>query len=508
MDETAHGAGELQRTCRARTRRKPRNHGRDEWPVGSPVACRLATRHHALVSTGPTLALALVVLGSLFGCGDDASTGIDAALPDAGPRDAGPGADSDDRFPPPDAGPPADAGLAWPNAEHPATSDPWIAEHHDDLVVMRPRILALNFVNARTNEQMLAHLGELVDAIAEATRHRGYADADAQPFLQYEISHAIDLRDDPPPASWSLRNSTLYPREEPQEGAWSFDYEALFTESFASLMGIEDPADPGRALTLCELSERGLVHEVWVYGDADVPDVSAAEILAITRRWEYDGTRRDDLPLERCAANGCFDGEDEIPDTCQRTLRIGWVNNTRGVGCFLESLGHGYEGLARESTTPYFGRYFRELGGFDLGSRFGLPFDSWYACGYTGGGDCLSYASPTRVTWNVAGDTGTVDPYVAACGNAHFPPNGRNHYDIVNAAEVMSTCAGYRRGEAGGEDLAQPTSAADWDGYRDLAPDCTGAWAVYWWQSFPGLGNDAVDDDGAPMKNWWPFLFY
>ena len=82
------------------------------------------------------------------------------------------------------------------------------------------------------------------------------------------------------------------------------------------------------------------------------------------------------------------------------------------------------------------------------------------------------------------------------------------HYDIVNDAPVMSTCAGYRRGEADGRDLAVPISAADWASYRDLAPDCTGAWAVYWWQSFPGLGNAAIDQDGQPMKNWWPFLFY
>ncbi len=27
-------------------------------------------------------------------------------------------------------------------------------------------------------------------------------------------------------------------------------------------------------------------------------------------------------------------------------------------------------------------------------------------------------------------------------------------------------------------------------------------------QSFPGYGNQAKDADGAPMKNWWPFMFY
>jgi hypothetical protein len=46
------------------------------------------------------------------------------------------------------------------------------------------------------------------------------------------------------------------------------------------------------------------------------------------------------------------------------------------------------------------------------------------------------------------------------------------------------------------------------DQYRDLAPDCMGRWVVYWRQNMPGLGNTALDDDGRPMKNWWPFLFY
>ena len=38
--------------------------------------------------------------------------------------------------------------------------------------------------------------------------------------------------------------------------------------------------------------------------------------------------------------------------------------------------------------------------------------------------------------------------------------------------------------------------------------DCGGGWQVYWRQSFPGLGNQAIGADGRPMKNWWPFLFY
>src|SRR5262249_36553813 len=41
----------------------------------------------------------------------------------------------------------APAGLVWPNAQSAANSDPWIAQHHDQITEMHPRVLAINFVN-------------------------------------------------------------------------------------------------------------------------------------------------------------------------------------------------------------------------------------------------------------------------------------------------------------------------------------------------------------------------
>lgn len=405
-----------------------------------------------------------------------------------------------------DAGTPSceaecERGLAWPNDESQATSDPWIVEHHDEIAVMRPRVLGLNFVNGRTNADMTELYDAIFAAIREATRPHGEGD----PFLEYELVRAVDLTDETPPADWPYNNSTRYPREEPPTGYWSFDYGALFGEEFAKYYGFEDPEHPGEFLDLCELSERGLVHEVWVYGDADRPDVTAAEILAWTPVYEEDGTRVEGF-YDQCAGNGCFDADD-LPEACTRTIRIGWVNQSRGVGCYLESMGHGFEGLARRSTRPYFERYFRELAGFDLDSRYGIPIESWYQCPY--GAECLRYLSPKSVEYiDVGGFNGTIDPYVPVCGNAHFPPNGRRHYDINNPFEVLSTCRDYRQGSNDGEDEASPVSAADWAAYASLAPDCTGAFAIWWWQSFPSVDRRAIDDDDGPMHNWWPYLFY
>ena len=41
----------------------------------------------------------------------------------------------------------ADADLVWPNAESAANSDPWLIANHDRIRLMRPRVLAVNFVN-------------------------------------------------------------------------------------------------------------------------------------------------------------------------------------------------------------------------------------------------------------------------------------------------------------------------------------------------------------------------
>jgi hypothetical protein len=227
--------------------------------------------------------------------------------------------------------------------------------------------------------------------------------------------------------------------------------------------------------------------------------VGAAEILGLMP--VYNAELGREARLDRCAGNGCFDAEDEIPARCSRTLRIGWVNHTRGVGCYLESLSHGIERIGGGGVIPYLRRHWRPFAGFDLDTRYGVPFESWYSCDGPG---CVTYTSPTSVSWSLGGESGTIDPYLAVCGNAHFPPNAREHYDIGNREDtVMTTCRTYRQG-----DVPEPVTADTWARYRELAPDCTGAWIVWWWQSFLGLDNPALDDDGSSIRNWWPFLFY
>ena len=48
---------------------------------------------------------------------------------------------------------PADADLVWPNAESAANSDPWLIANHDRIRLMRPRVLAVNFVHGLSERE-------------------------------------------------------------------------------------------------------------------------------------------------------------------------------------------------------------------------------------------------------------------------------------------------------------------------------------------------------------------
>ena len=200
-------------------------------------------------------------------------------------------------------------------------------------------------------------------------------------------------------------------------------------------------------LTLDALTERGLVNEVWLL--ADHTERSAPwETVEVKRA--YDEAFR---PLPRFEPYAGNSGEHDAP-WLGRSLRILFINFDRGVGCAMESLGHSLERMASCGAIPYYERYFED--------------------------------------------------FVAACGNVHFTPNGRFDYDLDNPARVLSPIESWR--EPGQE--PRTWTIAELERYRDLAPDCMGRWVVYWRQNMPGLDNAALDDEGLPMRCWWPFLFY
>jgi hypothetical protein len=137
-----------------------------------------------------------------------------------------------------------------------------------------------------------------------------------------------------------------------------------------------------------------------------------------------------------------------------------------------------------------------------------LPFDSLYALDY--GSRPVEFSGDhTAIITVERSKPIMVSNYFAIGGNAHWPPNARGHYDMDNTNAVLSSIEDWRIGSGSdGHDVKKPWTNASFTKYRDLTPDCMGAWLVYWRQNFPGLDNRQKDDHGKAMKNWWPFLFY
>jgi hypothetical protein len=173
----------------------------------------------------------------------------------------------------------------------------------------------------------------------------------------------------------------------------------------------------------------------------------------------------------------------------------------------MESLAHGIEGTSNCGVIPYFTKYFKEYADFNLKERYNLSFDNLYAV--SGGGQPIRYPNQKTMVVTHDGKDHRVENYIPNGGSAHFPPNARGHYDLENASPVLSTIEDWRIGSGpGGKDLAKPFTNQAFRRYQDVAPDCMGQWLVYWRQNMPGRGNKQKDDEGKPMKNWWPFLFY
>jgi hypothetical protein len=279
----------------------------------------------------------------------------------------------------------------------------------------------------------------------------------------------------------------------------NFQYARLFGAAFARHYGVPDPRRTERFLHLSEMVEQGLVHEVWFLA---YQRQLGAPFECVEVKQAYDAAFKKIAGRSVQAGNGGDPGQPFIG----RSLRILFVNAERGPGCALESYGHSMEGLAHSSAIPYFRRYFYEYAGFDLDRRYGLPFGSLYGRGP----HPVSYPEPGALSYRGKdGQPRLLRAYEPIGGNVHFPPNGRQDYDLDNPQPVRSTIESWRLGNgAGGKDLAALWTPKAYERYRALASDCMGPWLVYWWQNMPGADGAARDDEKQPLKCWWPFLFY
>lgn len=389
--------------------------------------------------------------------------------------------------------------TVWPNQTSCANSDPWLAANHDRIRSMRPRLLLINFSNEHSRGQLNAITKQLIQALAEASRYHGYANPKALAFLNYKVFKFIDLSDG------KRGDSRLVPIKDPKaKEGHNMKYSQFFSEEFAKHYGITDPCDPGRNLRLDELIDGGYVHEIWFFVSGVVPEtphIGAFEVVEEKPLYDEDFQKKGNGFVQ--SGNG---GDGDQPWT-GRSVRIGCVNASRGIGCFIESLSHGMEGCAKSGAIPYLTKYFCEYAGFNLKERFNLPIESFYEVSY--GQQSIRYPDKKTMIITVGGDKYQVTNYVCTGGNVHFTPNSRGHYDLDNTEAVLSTIENWRTASGkNGQNLPKRFTNAAFRKYTKLAPDGMGPWLIYWRQNMPGLDNKQFDDSGKPMKNWCPFLFY
>jgi len=392
--------------------------------------------------------------------------------------------------------------LIWPNEESSKNSDPWLVANHTKIEEMHPRFLIIDFANRFTDAQVIARFNLHKEALMEGSRYHGYKDPDAKPFMIWELFKHASLKDDPIPPNAVSRNSSKMPRRN-----GGIDFGALFSQEYADLYQIPDPANAGRFMKICDLFNAGLVNDILVAFEKAPPDDNVPEVLELHQVYDANDVK---IPgrFDPYAGNGSWGpGDVEKVAECGRSVRLNFLEMTGNLTNAMEVLGHNFEHIGQRAM-PRFYAMFKPFANFDLDRRIGTPFSDWYeVCQY--GAPCLAYPDSNSVT--IPGGA-TIKPFDQGCGNAHFPPNGRRHYDKANTQEVLSTCEHYGlRDGPDGRDIQTSYSVRTLDRWRNhpvarAMPG--GAWFLYWWQSWPGYGNQAKMPDGTPMKNWWVYLYY
>ena len=130
---------------------------------------------------------------------------------------------------------------------------------------------------------------------------------------------------------------------------FNMKYRAYFSDEFAKHYAVPDPRDAKRFLRLDELLDGGYVHEVWFFGSGapEKPHVGAYEVVELMPRYDAKFQKIGKEYVQ--AGNG---GDPDQPWT-GRSVRLGFVNASRGIGCFMESLSHGMEGMSNSGAIPY-----------------------------------------------------------------------------------------------------------------------------------------------------------
>ncbi|MFB6262543.1 MAG: hypothetical protein ABEL76_02785 [Bradymonadaceae bacterium] len=391
----------------------------------------------------------------------------------------------------------------WPNPVSDTNGDAWLRKHHEQVEVLRPRVLVLNFANDSSMSGVERLSRRIVKGFELASTPVGTEQR--EPQLQYQLAKVVDMRNGhaghpDAPEDWSYENSTLWPREKTDSGDVEFDYAELFTEEFASHYGYdsEDGSDATEAVARREGPT------LWLVGAHTEADATPNEVLEYKQRYTA-GDNPIPGSFSPCAGNGCFSSE---VSACDRTVRIGFINYKRGPGCYLHNMAHLLEWTNSHRVVPGFSRWFDRFAGMDLEERYGLPVESLYGV-QCSDKPCIRHPDPGTTVIRHRGETYRIAGWNQYCGNCHFPPNGAEHYDYENGTPVRSTCNTFgRSGKVCGGTAGEPITQSAWRALRSKVPDCGGGFLVWWYRRMPAHGTSHTYPSGEPMKSVWPYLFY
>jgi hypothetical protein len=378
--------------------------------------------------------------------------------------------------------------VSWTN------SDLWLSQNHDRITQLRPKVLLLNFSDAYSLAQTQTLADKHIAALKEASSSHKYKNPSAQPALAYQIAKIVVAGKANKPISGN-----------------SINYPGLNTAAFAEIIGIDDPANPGTKLTLCGLFEKGIINEVWgMVADGDGPKFDES----VETKQVYNASDQKGTTMQ-CVSNGtCINTS--VP--CKVSTRIFDFNPGRGTGCHQHAMGHAWENYINRTAIPALKKSASRFLNLDLNTRLGAPFASFYsACNSnsTQLTNCVVWDSEIHArSGATAASTFDIADMSGGCGNAHFYPNttGTYSYD-ANTPDptVQCSCENYGlKNGPGGKDLTTPFNNKMTDTLfaNILDDDCGGHGTAYLYQSFPGPGTLATNDDGTSMRNWWVYLFY
>jgi hypothetical protein len=382
--------------------------------------------------------------------------------------------------------------LIWPNDMSKANSDPWLSQNHNQIAQLRPRVLVIDLENT-SNAQTL--VDRHITALSLSTSFHRYKDPSAQPAVVYQLAKIVRA---------TKGSSISYP-------SWN-------TQTFAdSNIQMKDPADPsGPNQTLCQLFEKGIIHEVWCMASSDP---KCGETQEKKQRYDANGNKMAGSFVSASNGTNITTGTNALP--CTVTVRVTDFNSGRGVGCHQHAMAHAWERYMDAMAVPTLRKEAARFLNWDLMTRVGAPFNNFYnACNSnsTQLTDCIVWDSQIRARSGPTAATAfDIADMSGGCGNGHFYANttGTYSYDARTPdPTVLSSCENYgMHNGTGGKDLTTPynnamtgTYASQQTGASD--DDCGGHGTSYLYQNFPGPGTKSTNDDGTPMHNWWVYLFY